>query len=223
MAMSFVRMSIGGEELEVGMPVRLATDPDFQGRGIFRELESANEERARDLGIRLLLIVPNAASARILVGALGWPKLPSVRALVTAARPPPAVDRGEGRPLRRLAARAARRGGPRPPRRARGSTGASPTRRRLTACSQAADTPSSGRRDASGRSRQSRATFSATRRRWRAGACSSPRRRRGFGGRYLRAGYLPTHRSFTVLGKSLDPALPLPARPHFELGDLDFL
>ncbi len=42
-------------------------------------------------------------------------------------------------------------------------------------------------------------------------------------GRYLRAGYLPTHRSFTVLGKSLDPTLPLPARPHFELGDLDFL
>jgi hypothetical protein len=42
-------------------------------------------------------------------------------------------------------------------------------------------------------------------------------------GRYLRAGFLPTHRSFTVLGKSLDPALALPARPHFELGDLDFL
>ena len=42
-------------------------------------------------------------------------------------------------------------------------------------------------------------------------------------GRYLRAGYLPTHRRFTVLGKSLDPALPLPGNPHFELGDLDFL
>jgi hypothetical protein len=41
--------------------------------------------------------------------------------------------------------------------------------------------------------------------------------------RYLRAGYLPTHRSFTVLGKTLDPGLPLPAAPHFELGDLDFL
>jgi len=61
-AMSFLRMSIGGEALEVGMPVRLATDPDFQGRGIFSELETANEERARALGIRLLLIVPNAAS-----------------------------------------------------------------------------------------------------------------------------------------------------------------
>jgi len=50
-AMSFLRMSVGGEELEVGMPVRLATDPDFQGRGIFRELESAmsGAERAGDL------------------------------------------------------------------------------------------------------------------------------------------------------------------------------
>jgi GNAT superfamily N-acetyltransferase len=74
-AMNFIRMSIDGEEVEVGMPVRLATDPDFQGRGIFRELESANEERARDLGIPLLLIVPNAASGKILLGALGWAKL----------------------------------------------------------------------------------------------------------------------------------------------------
>ena len=37
-AMSFGRMSIAGEELEVGMPVRLATDPDYRGRGIFAEL-----------------------------------------------------------------------------------------------------------------------------------------------------------------------------------------
>ena len=38
---------------------------------------------------------------------------------------------------------------------------------------------------------------------------------------YARAGYLPTPRTFTVLGKSLGH--PIPARPHFELGDLDFL
>ena len=30
-------------------------------------------------------------------------------------------------------------------------------------------------------------------------------------------------RTFTVLGKSLDPAQAVPERPHFELGDLDFL
>ena len=38
---------------------------------------------------------------------------------------------------------------------------------------------------------------------------------------YARAGYVPTPRTFTVLGKSL--GRPLPQRPHFELGDLDFL
>ena len=40
--------------------------------------------------------------------------------------------------------------------------------------------------------------------------------------RYMRAGYLPTHRKLTVLGRSLDPGLALPERPHFDLGDLDF-
>jgi hypothetical protein len=41
--------------------------------------------------------------------------------------------------------------------------------------------------------------------------------------RYLRGGYVPTHRTFTVLGKALHPDQGVPARPHFELGDLDFL
>jgi hypothetical protein len=41
--------------------------------------------------------------------------------------------------------------------------------------------------------------------------------------RYLRGGYLPTHRALTVLGKSLHPGQAVPDRPHFELGDLDFL
>jgi len=41
--------------------------------------------------------------------------------------------------------------------------------------------------------------------------------------RYALAGYVPTPRAFTVLGKSLHPSQRLPARPHFELGDLDFM
>ena len=44
-AMSFLRMSIGGEEVEVGMPLRVATDPAYQGRGIFARMQAANEER----------------------------------------------------------------------------------------------------------------------------------------------------------------------------------
>ena len=42
-------------------------------------------------------------------------------------------------------------------------------------------------------------------------------------GRYARAGYLPTSRRFSMLGKTLAPGQSLPARPHLELGDLDFL
>src|SRR6202035_2647287 len=45
-ALSFLRMSIGGEKREVGMAVRLATDPDYRGRGIFAGLMSGQEERA---------------------------------------------------------------------------------------------------------------------------------------------------------------------------------
>ena len=41
--------------------------------------------------------------------------------------------------------------------------------------------------------------------------------------RYIFGGYVPTHRTFTVLGKALDPGQAVPERPHFELGDLDFL
>jgi hypothetical protein len=41
-------------------------------------------------------------------------------------------------------------------------------------------------------------------------------------GRYLRAGFVPTPKTFTLLGKSLDGA-PLPERVDLQLGDLDFL
>ncbi len=78
-AIAFVSMSIGGERLEVGMPLRVATDPDYRGRGIFRELEEANEERVRALGVRLLLTVPNAASTPVFLGKLGWSSLPPIK------------------------------------------------------------------------------------------------------------------------------------------------
>lgn len=62
-----------------GFAVHLATDPDHRGRGIFSELQDANEARARDAGVSLLLTVPTAQSARILTGRLGWTALPSLR------------------------------------------------------------------------------------------------------------------------------------------------
>src|SRR6516225_1479361 len=78
-AIAFVRMTIGDEALEVGMPLRVATDPDYQGRGIFGRLQAANEERVRKLGVRLLLTVPNAASTPVFVDRLAWQPLPPLR------------------------------------------------------------------------------------------------------------------------------------------------
>ena len=58
-AISFLRMSVGGKEVKAGMPVHLATDPDYRGRGIFATLQAENESppivpafagRARALG-----------------------------------------------------------------------------------------------------------------------------------------------------------------------------
>ena len=63
----------------VGFAVHLATDPEHRGRGIFSELQAANEARACDEGVSLLLTVPTAQSARILEGRLGWTRLPSLR------------------------------------------------------------------------------------------------------------------------------------------------
>ena len=220
--MSFLRMSVGGEELEVGMPVRLATDPEFQGRGIFRELETASEERARDLGIRLLLIVPNAASARILTGALGWQKLPSVRLwsrLLPRTREPTAVrvDRFDDALPDRS------RGGDRVLR--DGSWlnwrfADSPKPYTLLAGGGYAVVGAHGRVGMLAAIEGDMLSDAAGVAEGRALVAAPPP---WFRQRYLRAGYLPTHRKFAVLGKTLDPALPLPAQPHFELGDLDFL
>ena len=215
-AMSFLRMSIGGEELTVGMAVRLATDPAYRGRGIFRELQAENEERARAAGIRLLLTVPNAASAPVFLNRLGWTALPSLRVW------------GGLRPFR-IGSR-------------------SPTVERYT---QPAARPGSGDRVLRDTDwlnwRFAEAPkpytlfqgdgYAVTGRRGRLGvvaavegpmlravsetvliAAPPPEETR----RYALAGYVPTTRTFTVLGKSLDPEQPIPAHPHFELGDLDF-
>ena len=70
---------LGGEDVLVGMPVRLATDPGYRGRGIFRDLEHENEARAEANGIRLLVTVPNAASTPVFLRRLGWTRLAPLR------------------------------------------------------------------------------------------------------------------------------------------------
>jgi GNAT superfamily N-acetyltransferase len=168
----------------VGFAVHLATDPAFGGRGIFTELQAANEDRARAAGVGLLLTVPTAASARILTGRLGWKRLSPLRVW---ARPwPPRVP----------AARVERLGD-------------------AWLDWRFADAPRPYTLHADGTvvGRRGRFTYLA---RGRLGAATlalhgSPR-----------AGYLPTPKTFTLLGKSLD-GRPLPARPRLAFGDLDFV
>jgi GNAT superfamily N-acetyltransferase len=230
-AMSFLRMSIGGAELVVGMPVGLATDPAHRGRGVFQTLQRANEERARETGIRLLLIVPNAASAAVLVWRLGWTKLPSLRVWVRGrllrarCRRAPAVERlpspvtqchEQSRPGDRVLRDAAylewRFGtAPRPYLLLDGGDGYAVCGRRGRVGVVAAVSPKGARGDLL------EEVAAATEQRLLIAAPPPTERRR-----YALAGYLPTPRTFTVLGKSLHPEQPLPPRPHFELGDLDF-
>ena len=220
-AIAFLRASVGGQEVEVGMPLRVATDPEFRGRGIFGELEAQNEERARELGVRLLLMVPNAASAPVFLGRLGWLKLAPLRVWARARlwrdrSPLPRVERFEG-------AQPSGHGGDRVLRDAAWLNwrfADSPTPYTLLSRDGYAVTGGRGRVGvlAALEGPLLRAAGAA------AGGplqiASPPPWQRS---RYARAGYLPTTRTFTVLGKALHPDQPVPAQPHFELGDLDFL
>jgi predicted N-acetyltransferase YhbS len=219
-AMSFVRMAVGGAALEVGMPIHLATDPGRRSRGVFSELQRANEERARTLGIKLLLIVPNAASERVLAGRLGWERLAPLRIWARARLLP-------GRPR---AARIERFDN--------GSGQAGKADRVLRDADwlnwRFLDSPTpytalggkgyavAGRKGKVGVVAVAEGNLVRDAAIAAGGpfvvAAPPPAER----GRYLSAGFLPTHRKLTVLGKALD-ATSLPPRPHFELGDLDFV
>jgi GNAT superfamily N-acetyltransferase len=83
--MSFYRVHVDGEELEVPVPLHVATDPAYRGRGIFARLEEENERRAADEA-PVALTFPNAASRRVFVGRLGWSDLRWPRVWVTLAR-----------------------------------------------------------------------------------------------------------------------------------------
>jgi GNAT superfamily N-acetyltransferase len=222
-AISFQRMAIGGDEVEVGTAVHLATDPAFERRGIFSTLQAANEERARELGVRLLLTVPTPASAAPLVQRLGWTRLPSLRvwARVRALRSRPRAARVE-RFDRQVTTRHLR--GP--------ARGVGVVRDAAWLNWRFADSPRAysllagngyavvGRR---GRAAVVAAVEGPLLADAAAAAGSAlvlaapPPWERA---RYALAGFVPTPKTFTLLGKELSG--PLPERPHLELGDLDF-
>ena len=86
-AMSFFRLRLDGREQVVAMPVHVATDPGYRGRGIFPRLELANEEAAAEAGSPITLTFPNAASHPIFVERLGWRDLPGRRVWARLLRP----------------------------------------------------------------------------------------------------------------------------------------
>ena len=188
----------------VGFAVHLATDPAYRGRGIFSELQTANEDRARAAGVSLLLTVPTPESARILTGKLGWTALPPLRVW---ARPwlPMRVD---ARRVERfddpwLDWRFAE--APREYTLLEGDGHAVVGKRKRFGFVAALDG-------------HLLADACAAARGVAVLAVPPPAQH----GRYLRAGFVPTPKTFTLLGKSLDGS-PLPERPHLELGDLDFM
>jgi GNAT superfamily N-acetyltransferase len=219
-AIAFVRMSVGGEEMKAGMPVHLATDPAHRRRGVFAALQAANEQLAREAGARLLFVVPTPASASVLRRVLGWTTLPSlrlwarlrlVRGSLRARRverfasPAAAVADARDRVLRdsawldwRFAA------APRPYALLEGDGYAVAGRHGRLGVVAAVE--GDLLQDVAAAAHGSLLVASPPP--WEHS-------------RYALAGYVPTPRTFTLLGKSLDPALPLPERPHFELGDLD--
>lgn len=214
-ALGFVRMALGGELVDVGMPMRVATDPDLRGRGIFGRLEAENEQRAADAGIRLLLTVPNAASAPTFLRRLGWSALPPLRLWARARLPlrgsVPLPGEPDGRAHDGEVVRDAAwldwrfRDAPRDYTLAGGPGYAALGRRgRAGVVAVCEDVPLRTVLRAAG-------TPLVV-------AAPPPRERT----RYLRAGFVPTPKTLTVLGRSLD-GTPLPAAPHFQLGDLDFV
>jgi GNAT superfamily N-acetyltransferase len=223
-ALSFARMSIGGEEVEVGMAVRLATDPAHRGRGVFAALVAEQERRAYELGVSLLFSVTNRASTPILVGRLGWSRLEPIHVWARAK-----ILRGStwSRPVKRFDAD--------PPEPQRPPAGDRILRDAVWLNWRFADGPGSYTRlvedgyAVSGRWRGMGVVAVAAGDLIRDASSAAggpvilaapPRSERS---RYLLCGFLPTPKTFTVVGKSLDPRVPLPSAPHFELGDLDFL
>ena len=69
---SCYRAVVDGEEALVALPLYAATDPAFQGRGIFQRLNGEVERAAREAGARLELGFTNREAGPIYVGKLGW-------------------------------------------------------------------------------------------------------------------------------------------------------
>lgn len=85
-----VRLWHGGRVVRGLYTLEVATDPDFQGRGIFTALGRMTVEGAREHGVAIVRIFPNLNSAPAFYGKLGYTELtpfPVVARLIGNLRP----------------------------------------------------------------------------------------------------------------------------------------
>jgi GNAT superfamily N-acetyltransferase len=106
-AMSFFKTRLEGVETRLAIPVNVATDERYRGRGVFSTLQEANEGAAAGAGSPLTVTFPNARSHPIFVGRLGWIDLPRLRLWARPLR--------AGGVVRYALGRTGERGGMRPP------------------------------------------------------------------------------------------------------------
>ena len=106
-AMSFFKTRLEGVETRLAIPVNVATDARYRGRGVFSTLQEANEEAAAAAGSPLTVTFPNAKSYPIFIRRLGWIDLPRLRLWARPLRAAGVVRYALGRPGERGGMRAA--------------------------------------------------------------------------------------------------------------------
>jgi hypothetical protein len=97
-AMSFFTTRLDGVDTRLAIPVNVATDARYRGRGVFSTLEERNEAAAAEAGSPLTVTFPNAKSYPIFMKRLGWVDLPRLRLWARPLRAAGVVRYALGRP-----------------------------------------------------------------------------------------------------------------------------
>ena len=105
-AMSFFKTRLEGVDTRLAIPVNVATDSRYRGRGIFSKLQGENEDAAAASGSPLTVTFPNAKSYPIFIRRLGWIDLPRLRLWARPLRAAGVVRYALGRPGERGGLRA---------------------------------------------------------------------------------------------------------------------
>jgi hypothetical protein len=253
LGMSYVPMLIGGERQVVAMPVRGVSLAEFRGLGIFSKLELENEHESLRRGARIALTIPNPRSHPIFLRhdwrplatqrvwgrplrfrpAPARPSRPGPRRIGGVTVEPverfgPEVEAAwrQAAPLHgdQVIGEAAYLNwryvdAPHDYRRFRADDGYAVVRRMTERgidtgmiCTLVAATP-----------RTARALLARCAEEMRGAQMLAALRPPAHRAAWLAAGFLPTPRTMTTLGKPLAPGAVLPASPVYQFGDHDFV